>query len=117
MITFRIFISSTFADFEQERAVLHAIFDRLRPWCAVREARLEVVDLRWGVNEGEQLVHGTLDLCLDEIRRCRDVKPRPNFIILAGSRYGWRPLPSRVDGSIWDRLIAIVDKTELDLLA
>ena len=104
MITFRIFISSTFADFEQERAVLQDVFDRLRPWCAAREARLEVVDLRWGVNENEQLVHGTLDLCLDEIRRCHNVKPRPNFIILAGARYGWCPLPNRVDGAIWDKL-------------
>ena len=94
MLTFRIFISSTFMDFEQERIALQdRVFPNLRKWCEEQNVRCEVIDLRWGVPESTQHVHGTLDLCLDEVRRCQKVTPKPNFIVLLGDRYGWRPLP------------------------
>jgi hypothetical protein len=35
-------------------------------------------------------------ICLDEIIRCQKTTPRPNFIILLGNRYGWRPLPADI---------------------
>ncbi len=35
-------------------------------------------------------------ICLAEIERCQEVTPRPNFLILLGNRYGWRPLPTEI---------------------
>jgi WD40 repeat protein len=37
-----------------------------------------------------------MEICLREIARCQEQSPRPNFIVLLGERYGWRPLPDRV---------------------
>ena len=31
--------------------------------------------------------------------RCQATTPRPNFIILLGNRYGWRPLPEEIEAS------------------
>jgi Domain of unknown function (DUF4062) len=55
----------------------------------------EVRDLRWGVSEEVGRDQQTLDVCLQEIHRCQRSTPRPNFIALLGSRYGWRRLPPR----------------------
>lgn len=35
----------------------------------------------------------TMRIYLEEIARCQRVTPRPNYIVLLGDRYGWRPLP------------------------
>jgi hypothetical protein len=39
-----------------------------------------------------------------ELRRCQPDRPKPNFLILLGQRYGWRPLPetcrSNADGLV-----------------
>lgn len=97
---FRVFVSSTFQDFRAERDVLRRrVVPALQAHCAEFGARFELVDLRWGVNEREGRQHGTLDLCLAEIRRCQAMTPRPNFLVLLGWRYGWRPLPTRLDGA------------------
>ena len=42
----------------------------------------------------------TMEICLREIARCQEQSPRPNFIILLGERYGWRPLPDRILQSV-----------------
>lgn len=97
---FRVFVSSTFQDFRAERdALRRRVVPALQAYCAGFGARFELVDLRWGVNEQEGRQHGTLDLCLAEIRRCQAITPRPNFLVLLGWRYGWRPLPTRLDGA------------------
>lgn len=35
-------------------------------------------------------------ICLSELKRCQDDSPRPNFLVLLGDRYGWRPLPEEI---------------------
>ena len=46
--TIRIFVSSTFKDFHQEREVLvKEVFPDLRLWCEQRKLRLVECDLRW----------------------------------------------------------------------
>ena len=44
------------------------------------------VDLRWGITEEEGLHGKQIQLCLDEVDRCR-----PFFIGMLGQRYGWAP--------------------------
>src|SRR5215213_3975040 len=103
--TFRVFVSSTFADLVAERNALHdRVFPRLRQFCQERGARFSPVDLRWGVSAEAAQDGRTMSICLDEIRRCQYTTPRPNFIILLGSRYGWRPLPSEIAIADLERL-------------
>jgi hypothetical protein len=93
MKTFRLFISSTFSDFAQERDVLQTeVFPLLSKLCAKTGFGFMPIDLRWGVSEGAQLDQKTLELCLSEVRSCRS-EPHPDFVILSGDRYGWIPLP------------------------
>lgn len=88
--TVRVFISSTFRDMHAERDwLVKVVFPELRERLAKRNLYLVDVDLRWGVTE-EEAEHGrVLEVCLDEIERCR-----PFFIGILGERYGF--IPSKV---------------------
>ena len=91
---FRVFVSSTFADLRAEREALQAfVFPRLRDLCAQYGTRFQAVDLRWGISPDAAEDQQTIDMCLREVDRCQRLTPRPNFLILLGERYGWRPLP------------------------
>ena len=108
--TFRVFVSSTFADFVAERNALHDfVFPRLRDMCEARGARFQAVDLRWGVSEQAAEDQQTLRTCLEEMRRCRSVNRRPNLIVLLGDRYGWRPLPPEISKDELGRIEQWVD--------
>lgn len=92
--TFRVFVSSTFSDFQAEREALRRkVFPRLREFCRARAASFQAVDLRWGVSREAAESHQTMGICLKEIERCQSLTSQPNFIVLLGDRYGWRPLP------------------------
>lgn len=102
--TIRVFLSSTFKDFRAERDALHlGAFHSLRQHCEENGFQFHVIDLRWGVHEEAAWDQRTESICLDEIRRCRLVTPRPNFVALVGQRYGWRPLPAELSMEEWDR--------------
>ena len=93
----RLFVSSTFTDLRHERdALQRRVFPRLEALCAARGFQFQAIDLRWGVSTEASLDHRTMRVCLDELRRAREVSPRPNFLVLLGDRYGWRPLPEEV---------------------
>jgi hypothetical protein len=104
---FRLFISSTFSDFIAEREALQqVVFPELETYCAKHGARFQAVDLRWGVTEEVQREHDTMRVCLEEVRRCQQLSPRPNFVVLLGDRYGWEPVPARIPMDHWERLLA-----------
>ena len=116
--TFRVFVSSTFEDFKEERGRLQAhVFPRLEELCAARGARFQAIDLRWGVSEEAGLDQRAIAICLEEIARCQRVTPRPNFLVLLGDRYGWRPLPARVEADELDEILAVVPEDDRPLLA
>src|SRR3989442_5627536 len=95
--TFRIFVSSTFSDLKEERnALQREVFPKLRELCMQHGCRFQAIDLRWGIREEAALDQQTMRICLEEIARCQRVTPRPNFIVLLGDRYGWRPLPAEI---------------------
>ena len=83
----RIFISSTFRDFGEERDLLvRKIFPALRSRLKERHVELVDVDLRWGITVEEAERGEVLPICLAEIDRAR-----PFFVGLLGERYGWIP--------------------------
>src|SRR4029077_12673550 len=92
---FRVFVSSTFSDLKAERDALQRhVWPALSILCRQHGARFQSIDLRWGVSEEAGFDQQTMPICLGEIARCQQVSPRPNFIVLLGDRYGWRPLPA-----------------------
>jgi len=102
---FRVFVSSTFNDMRTERGLLREkVFPVLEQFCRENGARFQAIDLRWGVNEESQRNQKTMEICLNEIRRCQKLSPRPNFLILLGDRYGWQPVP------------AVIPQTEMDAI-
>ncbi|MEB3276068.1 MAG: tetratricopeptide repeat protein, partial [Cyanobacteriota bacterium] len=83
----RVFLSSTFRDFMQERDLLvKQVFPRLRKQAQERGVEVVDVDLRWGVTQEESEQGKVIGLCLAEIDNCR-----PYFIGMLGERYGWIP--------------------------
>jgi hypothetical protein len=106
-LNFRLFVSSTFSDFTAEREALQkVVFPELADYCQKHGATFQAIDLRWGITEEAQQEHDTLRICLEEVRRCQALSPRPNFAVLMGDRYGWEPVPARISVDHWDRLLA-----------
>lgn len=93
-----VFVSSTFRDFHGERDVIRSVVaPALDALVAPLGARVELLDLRWGVDtstaEDEQRAHQqVLDVCVGEIDRCR-----PLFVGLLGDRFGWIPTAGRLE--------------------
>lgn len=107
MSIFRVFISSTFKDFENERKVLqHIVFPKLKEKCREHGAEFLGVDLRWGISPERSSNSKTIQTCFDEIARCQKLSPKPNFLVLLGQRYGYIPIPEVVP----DTLYKLVDE-------
>ncbi|MEI7845039.1 MAG: DUF4062 domain-containing protein [Chloroflexota bacterium] len=115
--TFRIFVSSTFSDLKSERnALQEKVFPRLRDLATAHGCRFQAIDLRWGVSEEAALDQQTMQICLGEIKRCQRTSPKPNFIILLGDRYGWRPLPAEIPADEFEQIIALVAREDKPML-
>ena len=81
----RIFLSSTFRDFGEERDLLvRKVFPALRARLKARLVELVDVDLRWGITADQAERGEVLPICLAEIDRAR-----PFFVGMLGERYGW----------------------------
>ncbi len=106
---FRVFVSSTFRDLKAERdALQEKVFPELRAHCAAKGYAFQAVDLRWGIGEEASAGQRTMRICLSEVARCQEVSPRPNFVVLLGDRYGWRPLPEVVGAEEFETLKALL---------
>lgn len=111
---FRVFVSSTFTDMAEERDILQKkVFPFLKRYCKNQGAIFQAVDLRWGVNEESQRNQKTLDICLNEIRRCQELSPKPNFLILLGDKYGWQPIPSGIPQNEMEAILASTSRNVL----
>lgn len=93
--TIKVFVSSTFQDFEDERRALGPLEATLNEELADRAVDVVFVDLRWGiVAEGtsggrhpqEEREAAVLDRCLAVVDECA-----PWFVGLLGEREGWVP--------------------------
>src|SRR5207244_11599299 len=95
----------TFTDLQGERYALQRnTFPRLEQLCALRGFQFQAIDLRWGVPTEASLDHRTMRICFEELRRAQEISPQPNFLVLLGDRYGWRPLPEEVSEDEFRRL-------------
>jgi len=114
---FRVFFSSTFSDFVEERNALNKeVFPRLKELCAAHGARFQPIDLRWGIPDEAALQQSTMQICLEEIKRCQNLTPRPNFLVLLGDRYGWTPPPAKIPKTEYDVILAHLSKKDKDFI-
>lgn len=97
----RIFVSSTFTDFFNEREhLVKVVFPELRDWCFARNLDLVECDLRWGVPV-DSTSEDTILTCLAELDRCLDENDgQPFFIGMLGEKYGWVPSYDSLPDSI-----------------
>ena len=92
--TVRVFLSSTFRDFQLERDFLfHNIFPELEMELRHRGLFFAPVDLRWGVTAQDSSAGNVIKLCLEEIDHCA-----PFFIGMLGDRYGWHQVGTGTGG-------------------
>jgi len=113
---FRLFVSSTFSDFVKEREILHTkVFPKIGKYCLNHGFQFQPIDLRWGVNNESQLDQKTLDICLGEVKACKHF-PHPNFLIMAGDRYGYVPLPYMIERNEFEQLIRHTRKNEKEII-
>ena len=95
----RVFLSSTFRDFMQERDLLvKQVFPELRRKARERGVEVVDVDLRWGITEEESRQGKVIPICLGEIDRCR-----PYFVGMLGERYGWIPPTDQYSPQVIER--------------
>lgn len=111
----RVFLSSTFADMENERTYFNEVLvPRLNRICAERGVSFFSVDLRWGITEDDQVGGQVIPICLGEIDKCR-----PYFIGILGNRYGslMEEVPLQIGDSIpWLKGKEGHSITELEML-
>lgn len=114
--TVRLFVSSTFSDMKTERDLLQRrVFSELRAHCAKLGLRFQAIDLRWGVSEEAGRHNRTMRICLQELRRCQESAIKPDFLVLLGDRYGWRPLPELIPSQLFLRLRDFVASRDIAL--
>lgn len=102
----RIFISSTFCDFEKERNIINSqIAPKLSDYCQKNGYSLQFVDLRWGVPENAEKERDTMNICLQELERCMVISPSSYMFIMMGNRYGWQPIPEYIYTDDFNKLM------------
>lgn len=88
----KVFISSTFKDFQAERDILRdEVFPAVRREAKKRNVELIPIDLRTGLTDEDSQLGGSVVVCLKEVERSR-----PHFISMIGERYGWVPKPTEI---------------------
>ena len=115
--TFRLFVSSPFSDFKFERKILQTkVFPFIHEYCANKGGyTFQPIDLRWGVTNEAQLNQKTLELCLNEVKSCK-IHPHPNFLIMAGDRYGYIPCPYMIEESEFKKILDVITIEEMEIL-
>jgi hypothetical protein len=114
--TFRLFVSSTFSDFNEERKILQTkVFPEIKRYCSSKKLIFQPIDLRWGINNEAQLDQKTLELCVNEVKFSK-LNPHPNFLIMSGDRYGWIPLPYAVEKKEFETILDLIQNDEKEFL-
>lgn len=112
----RLFVSSTFEDMQIERDILqNKVFPRISALCESYGWQFEDIDLRWGVSQEASRKQKTMQICLNEIKRCQQLSPKPNFLILQGDRYGWIPIPETIPYARAMNILPELNATEREL--
>lgn len=112
----RLFVSSTFEDMVVERDILQKkVFPRISELCLSKGWLFEDMDLRWGISQEASLQQKTMQICLDELKKCQQFSPKPNFLILQGDRIGWIPIPESIPCLDAEKILSLANSNEESL--
>ncbi|XP_012940861.1 uncharacterized protein LOC101863359 [Aplysia californica] len=102
----KVFISSTFTDFVEERnAMAQNVYPKLRDYCRDKYGvDFQAVDMRWGISQEARNDHSVTDLCMAELEHCQDLSIGPNFAALVGQKYGYCPLPAAMERMVFEAI-------------
>lgn len=115
--TFRLFISSTFSDFQVEREALQTkVFPEIKEYCSSNGYTFQPIDLRWGVSNEAQLDQKALEMCIKEVQSCKR-HDYPNFLIMLGYRYGWIPLPNIIEKNEFEQILQNLDAVDKEYVS
>lgn len=110
--TFRLFVSSTFSDFVEERRLLQTeVFPYIKEYCIYNGLVFQPIDLRWGVTDEASNDQKTLELCLEEVQSSK-FYPYPNFLIMLGDRYGTIMLPYMIEQNDFEEISNTIKSEE-----
>ncbi|CAF0870188.1 unnamed protein product [Adineta ricciae] len=114
----RIFTSSTFTDTSMERnSLMQHTYPKLKEYCREKHGlEFQVVDMRWGVRDEATDDHKTTELCMQEIDNCQRVSVGPNFVVFLGQKYGYRPLPTKIEGAEFALILSVSSPVDAKLL-
>ena len=92
----RVYISSVFQDKQFERDVINTLYSHFRGFCDNLGLQFQIVDLRYEMKD--EFINDILvaQLCRQEVAYSRKISLGPSLVILAGMRYGFRPLPDTI---------------------
>ena len=91
---------------------MEGVFPEIRDLCMKNGFSFRVVDLRWGITDDEGRNHQVADICFEEIRRCQEYSPAPNFIVLSDDYYGWIPIPASISSYCREKIHEYLGKTD-----
>jgi tetratricopeptide (TPR) repeat protein len=98
---------------EERNALQKQVFPKLQELCMQNGCRFQAIDLRWGVREEASFDQQTLKICIEEIKRCQKTQLKPNFIVLLGNRYGWRPAPPQIPQDEFEKIRALLPPEDI----
>ncbi|XP_014665918.1 PREDICTED: uncharacterized protein LOC106807919 [Priapulus caudatus] len=114
----RVFLSSTFTDTQVERnALMETVYPRLKQYCRETHGlEFQVIDMRWGIRDEATDDHMTTEICMKAIQTCRQLSLGPNFVVLLGHKYGYRPLPRTIPADKFEVMrAALVEQQRYDV--
>lgn len=93
----RIFLSSTFNDYANERNfILKNTLPYLKRFASKFGIEIIISEMRWGISDIAVKENKTIEICLNEIDNCRDQSIGPFFCAFLGDRYGYCPPPPQL---------------------
>lgn len=96
------------------------VYPKIKEYCKEKHGlEFQVVDMRWGVRDEATDDHMTTDLCMNEIKNCQRLSVGPNFVTFLGQKYGYRPIPTYIEGKEFRNLcnaLVELEITEVELL-
>ncbi|CAF2694205.1 unnamed protein product [Rotaria sp. Silwood2] len=115
----RIFTSSTFTDTSMERnSLMQHTYPKLKEYCREKHGlEFQVVDMRWGVRDEATDDHKTTELCMQEIDNCQRVSVGPNFVVFLAQKYGYRPLPTKIEEAEFRNILSVSSPDDARLLS
>ncbi|KAI3376664.1 hypothetical protein L3Q82_017094 [Scortum barcoo] len=107
---FMVYICGGYKDTVAERNVLmENVYPRLYLYCKQRGYDFRMVDLRLGIETPVAERHDTVELHVENLRRCQQTEGA-NFIMFVGQKYEVRSLPSTITREAFEAIVRAVER-------